>query len=126
MRYTMNTNEKHDTPLELIEFIKTGMDRVSGSFFSVVTCGDVKPIARERVYCYELYHQMRSIQENDNKYPSLCKYILHAEIDKSGHPIIHNNFKNKNLNKIPFVSIFFILNSLYEIQSFCFQQILVL
>lgn len=92
MRYTMNTNEKHDTPIELIEFIKTGMDRVSGSFFSVVTCGDVKPIARERVYCYELYHQMRSIQENDNKYPSLCKYILHAEIDKSGHPRIHNNF----------------------------------
>lgn len=37
---------------------------------------------RERVYCYELYHQMRS------RWPSPCDYSLNGEVDKRGHPII--------------------------------------
>lgn len=38
---------------------------------------------RERVYCYELYHQLRCTLGND--YP----YKLDGEVDKNGHPIIH-------------------------------------
>jgi hypothetical protein len=41
------------------------------------------PIYRERVYCYELYHQLRSIL------PCELSYVLAGEVDKKGHPIIH-------------------------------------
>jgi hypothetical protein len=39
-------------------------------------------IYRERVYCYELYHQMRC------RWPSkeACPFYLNGEVDKSGHP----------------------------------------
>lgn len=35
---------------------------------------------RERVYCYELYHQLRS------QWPSGCAFFLNGEVDKSAHP----------------------------------------
>jgi hypothetical protein len=37
---------------------------------------------RERVYCYELYHQLRSI------WPPDTEYSLNGEVDKRGHPIL--------------------------------------
>lgn len=37
-------------------------------------------VYRERVYCYELYHQLRL------RWPSDCPYRLNGEIDKRGHP----------------------------------------
>ena len=37
-------------------------------------------IYRERVYCYELYHQLR------RRWPDDCRYRLNGEIDKRGHP----------------------------------------
>ncbi len=37
-------------------------------------------IYRERVYCYELYHQLRSL------WPDGSQYRLNGEIDKRGHP----------------------------------------
>lgn len=40
------------------------------------------PVFRERVYCYELYHQMRS------KWPSKTRYFLNGELDKKAHPIL--------------------------------------
>src|SRR6266480_2763170 len=40
------------------------------------------PIYRERVYCYELYHQMRS------RWPRNCAYDLNGEVDKRSHPIL--------------------------------------
>lgn len=36
-------------------------------------------VARERVYCYELYHQLRC------RLPETFPYVLHGEIDKAGH-----------------------------------------
>ena len=41
-------------------------------------------IYRERVYCYELYHQLLCVL--DKKFP----YKLHGEVDKAGHTIIRN------------------------------------
>ncbi len=38
------------------------------------------PVYRERVYCYELYHQMRQQWPND------CPYLLNGELDKRGSP----------------------------------------
>ncbi|MEJ0098497.1 MAG: methionyl-tRNA formyltransferase-like protein [Pseudomonadota bacterium] len=36
---------------------------------------------RERVYCYELYHQMRSL------WPGGVPWFLNGEVDKGGHPL---------------------------------------
>ena len=38
------------------------------------------PVYRERVYCYELYHQMRC------RWPERCAFILNGELDKQQHP----------------------------------------
>ena len=40
---------------------------------------------RERVYCYELYHQMRS------GWPPKTEYRLNGEVDKRSHPLIRGN-----------------------------------
>ena len=40
------------------------------------------PVYRERVYCYELYHQMRS------RWPEGCLFTLNGEVDKKAHPIL--------------------------------------
>jgi hypothetical protein len=40
------------------------------------------PIYRERVYCYELYHQMRL------RWPRDARFTLNGEVDKIAHPIL--------------------------------------
>jgi|HubBroStandDraft_6_1064221.scaffolds.fasta_scaffold179992_2 hypothetical protein len=35
---------------------------------------------RERVYCYELYHQLRT------QWPPKCPFFLNGEVDKAAHP----------------------------------------
>lgn len=42
------------------------------------------PIYRERVYCYELYHRLRSI------WPDNYPYSLGGEVDKAGHPLFRD------------------------------------
>ena len=42
-------------------------------------------IYRERAYCYELYHQLRSLFSND--YP----FIITGEPDKRGHPVLKSS-----------------------------------
>jgi len=49
---------------------------------SVATKEGDKKIFRERVYCYELYHQLRCILGD------CFPYKLDGEVDKGGHPII--------------------------------------
>ena len=50
----------------------------------VANAGDAEPLLRyrERVYAYELYHQLRS------NWPDAWPYSLAGEIDKGGHPIV--------------------------------------
>jgi hypothetical protein len=50
-------------------------------FLLPVNGGDAR--YRERVYCYELYHQMRRIWPEDAN-----PYWLGGEIDKAGHPVM--------------------------------------
>ncbi|NUM44678.1 MAG: methionyl-tRNA formyltransferase-like protein [Anaerolineales bacterium] len=52
-------------------------------YFQLPVAGREEPIYRERVYCYELYHQLRSYLPTD------FSYKLDGELDKVGHPIIH-------------------------------------
>jgi len=51
-----------------------------GYFHLNIHGGD--PVYRERVYCYELYHQMRL------RWPTNCRFWLNGEIDKAAHPIL--------------------------------------
>jgi hypothetical protein len=43
------------------------------------------PVYRERVYCYELYHQMRCGWPA----PDMSPYRLNAEVDKTAHAALH-------------------------------------
>lgn len=42
------------------------------------------PRQRERVYCYELYHQMRSL------WPKETPFFVNGEVDKHGHAYFHD------------------------------------
>jgi len=54
-------------------------------YFSLPVSG-TDPVYRERVYCYELYHQMRCRWPENG-------YLLNGEIDKCVHPKIRGNYK---------------------------------
>jgi hypothetical protein len=51
-----------------------------GYFLLSIDGGD--SVYRERVYCYELYHQMRV------RWPTSTIYYLNGEVDKAAHPIL--------------------------------------
>lgn len=55
------------------------------SYFQLPVAGMGRWVMRERVYCYELYHQLRMLMERDG---SFAECALNGEIDKQGHPII--------------------------------------
>jgi hypothetical protein len=66
---------------ELSEVLQVATASVDGAYFRLnIDGGD--PVFRERVYCYELYHQMRM------KWPDECMFVLNGEVDKSAHPIL--------------------------------------
>jgi len=66
---------------ELSIIIQNATKSIEDSYFHFrIDGGD--PVYRERVYCYELYHQMRLC------WPSKCEYYLNGEVDKSAHPIL--------------------------------------
>jgi len=62
------------------------MDIESG-YFQVERMDEVNPTWRERVYCYELYHQLR------HHLPNGFPFTLHGELDKKGHGIIKDTIK---------------------------------
>ncbi|MFC0523894.1 hypothetical protein ACFFGV_10025 [Pontibacillus salicampi] len=86
------------------QFLSKAINNIHQDFFNVITsCGDkTEVIVRERVFCYEFYHQMRLIQKNYE----LDRYILSGEIDKRGHNeielqrnpdfVLHNYGTNEN------------------------------
>jgi len=68
---------------ELSEILRAATAGVEEMYFHLnVDGGD--PIFRERVYCYELYHQMRK------NWPAGCQYFLNGELDKRAHPILRD------------------------------------
>lgn len=66
---------------ELTHIIEAATAEIEHRYFALPIHGG-DPIYRERVYCYELYHQMRCL------WPKNCAYWLNGEVDKSGHPIM--------------------------------------
>lgn len=73
----------------LAEIIRKATAGVGTDYFRIAIGGS-EPIYRERVYCYELYHQMRCL------WPKEVRLLVQGELDKSGN----RNFP-LGLGKIP-------------------------
>src|SRR5260370_1268039 len=61
---------------ELDGILALGTAKVGPPYFLLPIFGG-DPVRRERVYCYELYHQMRC------QWPDDCRYILNGEVDRA-------------------------------------------
>lgn len=66
---------------QFTDLLREATSRIELQYFQVELDGG-DPIYRERVYCYELYHQLRCL------WPSDCEYSLNGELDKAAHPIL--------------------------------------
>ncbi|MGA7806063.1 hypothetical protein [Bradyrhizobium sp.] len=66
---------------ELTEVLAVATAHIQPEYFYLPVHGGA-PVYRERVYCYELYHQMRL------RWPDGCPFKLNGEVDKAGHPIL--------------------------------------
>ena len=64
-------------------------------YFQLPIAGREDPIFRERVYCYELYHQIRNVL--GDTFP----YKLDGEVDKQGHPVIPGKKKPDFIVHVP-------------------------
>lgn len=66
---------------ELTDILAQATAAIEPGYFHLnIDGGD--PVYRERVYCYELYHQMRL------RWPAGTPFTLNGEIDKAAHPIL--------------------------------------
>ncbi len=66
---------------ELSGLLEEATRRVPQPYFYLQIDGG-NPVYRERVYCYELYHQLRCL------WPTETDFYLNGEPDKSAHPIL--------------------------------------
>ena len=70
-----------------VEMIKDSLENVGDEYYKITTTYESSGIVRERVFCYELYHQMRLVQSERG----LNDVQIHGEIDKSGHIAFDRN-----------------------------------
>ncbi len=66
---------------QLSQTLRLATSKIARDYFQLSIDGG-SPIYRERVYCYELYHQMRVLWDESSD------FILNGEVDKSAHPIL--------------------------------------
>jgi hypothetical protein len=66
---------------ELTDILQLATRALPAEYFRLAIHGG-PAVYRERVYCYELYHQMRRLWPDD------CPYWLNGEIDKQGHQLL--------------------------------------
>ena len=63
----------------ILQALETASRSISADYFLLPIAGRDRPIRRERVYCYELYHQLRLELRGS-------QLTLTGEPDKRGHP----------------------------------------
>ena len=76
--------------MDIKPILKEATRNITENYFQLPIHGREDPVYRERVYCYELYHQLRV------NWPEEAKHELSGEVDKAGHPLIRGN----NLDKL--------------------------
>jgi hypothetical protein len=64
---------------EYLNLVKSALRRVESAYYKLTTTYEPSDIVRERVFCYELYHQIRSSMGPHHK------LSLNGEIDKRRH-----------------------------------------
>jgi hypothetical protein len=64
---------------QLTQILQDATAAIGAEYFLLPIHGG-DPVYRERVYCYELYHQMRL------RWPDRTVYRLNGEVDKMAHP----------------------------------------
>ncbi|HBJ86331.1 MAG TPA: hypothetical protein DDZ88_21240 [Verrucomicrobiales bacterium] len=64
------------------DLLKEASKKVTEDYFKLPIASKVEEDYRERVYCYELYHQMRCLW---SRFHNPDKLTLTAEVDKRGH-----------------------------------------
>jgi hypothetical protein len=64
---------------QLTEILAAATTAISPEYFRLPVHG-ADPVYRERVYCYELYHQLRL------RWPEATRWRLNGEVDKTAHP----------------------------------------
>jgi hypothetical protein len=67
----------------LEDMLKEATRNIEDRYFHLKIFGG-NQIFRERVYCYELYHQMRIIWPKDSE------YTINGELDKSGNKVMES------------------------------------
>lgn len=66
--------------MKILQAITRASSQINSEYFLLPIAGKNHPIKRERVYCYELYHQLRLFSLGD------APLTLTGEPDKRGHP----------------------------------------
>jgi hypothetical protein len=66
---------------ELDRIIAEATVAIDAQYFRLPIDGG-EAVFRERVYCYELYHQLRL------RWLPQCPFVLNGEVDKRAHPIL--------------------------------------
>ena len=72
-----------------MEQFKKAVNMIDEKYINISIFQLPDKIYRERVYCYELYHQLRRLLGDD------YEYMLDGELDKKTHPIIEKNIGAK-------------------------------
>ncbi len=84
----MNNGERHKEMRmngafpQLVQMLSVAASRVTQEYFQLPVA-NADSVYRERVYCYELYHQLRCIWDEFG-------FSLGGEVDKAGHPHFRN------------------------------------
>lgn len=88
----MYVNVCDDNLQQYIELIKKALVNIDEKYFRIKFEGIGKEKIRERVFCYELYHQIRKLLDDSGELDVSGGLLLNGEIDKSGNP----KFKSEN------------------------------
>lgn len=67
---------------DYISLITKALENIDASYFNLPTTYRQAGIPRERIFCYELYHQMRLVRQVMG---DTSPMVIHGEIDKAGH-----------------------------------------
>ena len=73
---------------DYVSLVVDALQNVDVEYFEIKQTKTKSTKKRERVFCYELYHQMRKLQKQ-NKHLDLT---INGEINKAGHLVIKENF----------------------------------
>lgn len=112
------------------ELLKESLKKIEKKYYLIDTASkSANPITRERVFCYELYHQARCIQMKTKKDNI---FIINGEPDKKGHTkfesenpdLIFHNCKSMDENylvievKCPFAGKNLVNNDVEKLLNF--------